>query len=89
MEGSFWRIYAYEREADVPNEGRHMDVAYRPTQSRCGGDKNVSYQEFDLSALLPGMGDVLHLRIGFYGQNQNHGVDITEAEVFLEPAGKV
>jgi len=39
MDGSFWRIYAYGRDTDMPDEGSYIDIPYRPAQSRCGQEK--------------------------------------------------
>ena len=86
---SFWRIYAYESGSDMPQQERYMDMPYRPIKSRCSADGSASYyQEFDLSGIIEGSIETIHLRLAFYSSSVNPVVDINEAELFLEASTK-
>jgi hypothetical protein len=84
---SFWRIYAYESGTGMPRQDRYMDVPYKPVKSRCS-EESAYYQEFDLSGILEGPTETIHLRMGFYSASVNPVVVINEAELFLEQASR-
>jgi len=87
MKNSFWRLYSYDSGSEMPNGARYMDIPFSPIRSLCSSDEITSYyQELDLSGLIEGPRENIHLRLAFYSAGINSMVMINEIELFMEQA---